>query len=376
MPRRVSEEAPSMSRPNPAPTTRRGLGRRKLLAAIGLLTLVAGVGVVNALPSEDTASALPPPPIPPTNPTTIPTLPPTTGTAPPTPPWKVSLLKLNQDVGPGAPALGAIAADRYWLPRPIIATQTATKTATQTVAAGTGSIYDPIPAGTANLSNNQFSFPGDPMPAGYDMVLRVREAGIPGSLCRTRPVGALPASGRPLHLLIAPPISKSASELNALVAGFKGVVPNTPAGISVNIVNATLTPSTSGLQLYLLGGLFVNNTWAFVFDYRVTLTLVPVNGTDVNSALTAQTTGAGTLQLAWLGTPPAGGDAIKAFIAQGMEPQLRANVVSTARPLVNDAVVQNHDVRWWTEQGFSVSVRRVTYSGSDLKVSAALCRLS
>ena len=129
-------------------------------------------------------------------------------------------------------------------------------------------------------------------------------------------------------------------------------------------------------QLYLLGGLFVNNRWAFVFDYRVTLTLVPVNGTDVNSALTAQTTGAGTLQLAWLGTPPAGGDAIKAFIAQGMEPQLRANVVSTARPLVNDAVVQNHDVRWWTEQGFSVSVRRVTYSGSDLKVSAALCRLS
>jgi hypothetical protein len=32
-------------------------------------------------------------------------------------------------------------------------------------------------------------------------------------------------------------------------------------------------------------------------------------------------------------------------------------------------------VRWWTEQGFSLSVRKVTYSSSDMKVYPAMCRL-
>ena len=143
----------------------------------------------------------------------------------------------------------------------------------------------------------------------------------------------------------------------------------------MNIVSASLTPQANGLQLRLLGGLFVNSTWAFVFEYKVTLTLVPLNGTDTNQLLTVQAPAAGALNLAWYGTPPAGGDAIKAFITGGMEPQLRAQVLTQARPLVNDAVRLNHDVVWWTEQGFTMSVRKVAYSTSALTVYGALCRL-
>ena len=132
----------------------------------------------------------------------------------------------------------------------------------------------------------------------------MREAGVPGSLCRTRPVSPLPPTGQYLHLLVAPPVATNAAALNAMVAGFTGVVPNTPAGISVNIVSASLTPQANGLQLRLLGGLFVNSTWAFIFEYKVTLTLVPVNGTDTNQVLTVQAPTSGALTLAWYGTPP------------------------------------------------------------------------
>ena len=102
---------------------------------------------------------------------------------------------------------------------------------------------------------------------------------------------------------------------------------------------------------------------------------MPLNGTDTNQLLTVQAPAAGALNLAWYGTPPAGGDAIKAFITGGMEPQLRAQVLTQARPLVNDAVRLNHDVVWWTEQGFTMSVRKVAYSTSALTVYGALCRL-
>ena len=140
-------------------------------------------------------------------------------------------------------------------------------------------------------------------------------------------------------------------------------------------VSASLTPQANGLQLRLLGGLFVNNTWAFIFEYKITLTLVPLNGTDPNQLLTVQAPPAGALNLAWYGTPPPGGDAIKTFITGGMEPQLRTQVLAQARPLVNDAVRLNHDVVWWTEQGFTMSVRKVAYSTSALTVYGALCRL-
>ena len=125
------------------------------------------------------------------------------------------------------------------------------------------------------------------------MILRVREAGVPGSLCRTRPVSPLPPTGQYLHLLVAPPVATNAAALNAMVAGFTGVVPNTPPGVSVNIVTASLAPQANGLQLHLFGALFLGSTYTFLFDYTLTLTLVPINGSDTNSVLTVQAPPAG-----------------------------------------------------------------------------------
>ena len=58
-----------------------------------------------------------------------------------------------------------------------------------------------------------------------------------------------------------------------------------------------------------------------------------------------------------------------------MEPQLRAQVLTKRGRPVNDAVRLTHDVKWWTEQGFTLSVRKVAYSTSALTVYGALCRL-
>jgi hypothetical protein len=50
-------------------------------------------------------------------------------------------------------------------------------------------------------------------------------------------------------------------------------------------------------------------------------------------------------------------------------------VVAKATPIVNNAVTQSHDVIWWGEQGFTASVRKVTYSATDMKVYPSLCKL-
>jgi hypothetical protein len=238
-----------------------------------------------------------------------------------------------------------------------------------------GTVWDPIPAGSSELVNGVFTFPPTPLPAHTTMGLRVREAGMPGSLCRTRPVSSLPASGRPLHLLVAPPIAKSATDLNTMVASFKGLQAGTPSNVVLYISNTALVPTATGLELQLQGLVRVD-THVFFFAYRLPLTLTPVNGSDVNQVLTVNAPAAGTLDLAWFGTPPPNGAFIMALVKAGLQPQLRSNVLAKARPLVNSTVVEMHDVRWWTEQGFTLSVRNVSYATSGIKVQAALCRLS
>jgi hypothetical protein len=279
----------------------------------------------------------------------------------------LNVLSLNQDSAP----TGAVAADRFWRVTPVLdpgGAQARLVIPPITI----GSL---VPAGTSDLVNNTFTFPPDPLPANGEMLLRVREAGAPGSLCRTRPVAPLPPSGTKLRILVAPPIAKSATDLNALVASFQGIQSGTPAGVRVNITSTSLTPQADGLHLRLRGTLLVNNVWHLRFDHRLRLNLTPLNGTDVNQVLTVQSSDPGTLALQWIGTPPANGDAILTLVQASMKPQMRSTVLSKAGPLVNSNVTSLHDVRWWTEQGFSLSVRRVTYSTTDLKVYAALCRL-
>ena len=124
-----------------------------------------------------------------------------------------------------------------------------------------------------------------------------------------------------------------------------------------------------------LYGVMTINSWVFVFTYNVTFTLTPSNGVNTSSVLTASAPNPGNLALYWYSPKPASGDAIVALISPTVESTLRSTVVAKATPIVNNAVVQSHDVIWWGEQGFTPSVRKVTYSATDMKVYPSLCKL-
>jgi hypothetical protein len=361
--------------------SRNGTRRRRVWAA-SIATLAATFGLatlgVAGLPSAaDAVAARPavPPTAPPTtDPTTPPTLPP-----PPPPPsdWRVRVEDLVQD-----PNVGAISADRFWLTLPIL-TQGSSATAPAGPAAATPGwlppiVWDPVPAGSAPLAYDELRFPVIPPPQGASVALRVKEAGAPGSLCRTKAKSPVPETNQSLlHLLVPGPISTSAADLNAMVQSLGGPQTGTPAGTKVYVFSASLVPTPAGLQVQLKGIISAEQagtTVVFFFDYTVPLNLNPVNGITDTRVLTASAPNAGTLALTFFGTPPPNGDFIK-FIATGiMEPQLRAAVVSRATTTVNEKILGMHDVKWWTEQGFTLSIRKVEYSANDMKVHPALCR--
>ena len=229
------------------------------------------------------------------------------------------------------------------------------------------------PAGTSGLDNGQFSFPDYPLPAGQKMVLRVTESGSPGVLCRTVPRGSLPLSGTQLHILVAPPVTSSAADLQAMAAGFTGpVTSGLPAGVTMNIGTATLTPQADGLMLQLLGTLAVNE-YDFTFDYHLLLKLLPSTGVDLSYVMYVQPVGPGTVDLTSVGEP--NGDFLIELVKAELLPKLRTAVPVKATPAVNDKVHLDHDVQWWRDQGFNVSMRRVTYSTTGMTVYPSLCRL-
>jgi hypothetical protein len=158
-----------------------------------------------------------------------------------------------------------------------------------------------------------------------------------------------------------------------MVSGFTGVQTGTPAGTTVSIITASLTPSPQGLRLGLLGWMTVGS-WTFIFGYNMSFTLTPGNGVNTASVLTATAPNPGTLTLSWYSPKPSNGDAISPH-SPTIESTLRNTVVAKARPIVNNAVTQSHDVIWWGEQGFTASVRKVTYSATDMKVYPSLCKL-
>ena len=354
-------------------------GRRRRLG-LTIVAVIAAIGLaVAVIPNlQSSADALPICPQPPCGVTTT--------TVQQNPTWNVHLLHLQQDTG----GTGTISADRSWLSNPVIccadtvpigpankvAGQTASNPATKTAAAAASPILlgTLTPAGSSGLIGNLFKFPTDPMPSGARMFLRVKESGAPGSLCRTTPVAPLPASGVPLHILTPAPVSTSASQLAGMVSGFTGVQAGTPAGTTVSIITASLTPSPQGLRLGLLGWMTVGS-WTFIFGYNMTFTLTPSNGVNTASVLTATAPNPGTLTLSWYSPKPSNGDAIVAFLSPTIESTLRNTVVAKATPIVNNAVTQSHDVIWWGEQGFTASVRKVTYSATDMKVYPSLCKL-
>lgn len=350
---------------------------RRVAFMLFLLTSLLAVGLTPGVFSG-TAGAVPPrcedgspppcnepdpdpDPIPP--PTTRP--PPPTTTPPPPGPWMVNVLSLLDDE---APLTGAVEATRYWLP-PIVFTPNGFLPPPPTV-------FDPIEAGNATLVNGKLTFPYVPMPNGYDMVLRVREAGSSGALCRTAARTGLPPSGRPLHMLTAPPLETTAAELQAMVSGFVGPVTGLDPGVAVDVTSVTLTPQANGLQLRTQGKL-VLDPFRFTFDHTMLLTLVPSTGPDLRSVLYATAANAGTATVAWdqVPPPPPDGDNILALVGGALPSRLRSPILLRATTSVNERIHGLHAVQWWHDQGFNVSVRSVRYAPTGLTVLPALCRL-
>jgi hypothetical protein len=318
-------------------------------------------------PEPDPTTTTRPAPPPTTAPAPIPT---TTTTIPPPPPAAtrtVSVLLLNQDEsGP----LGAVNAERYFM--------------YELVNAPPGALAGPgpgdtttrglTPAGTSALENGLFTFPDYPLPAGQKMVLKVTEAGAPGVLCRTVPRGVLPPSGTPLHILVAPMVTTSAAELETIAAGFTGpVTSGLPDGVTMTIDTAHLTPQADQLALQLLGQLTVG-VFHYTFDYHLQLRLVPSTGTDLASVVFFQAIGPGTVDLTSVGEP--NGDGFIPAIKEQLLPKLRVAVPVQATSAVNGRIFTDHDVQWWGDQGFHVSMRRVTISPSGMTLYPSLCRLA
>ena len=98
----------------------------------------------------------------------------------------------------------------------------------------------------------------------------------------------------------------------------------------MHVFAANLTPNAAGLEVRLQGIISAQQagtTYVFFFDYKVPLTLNPVNGVTDTRVLTAAAPNPGTLALTFFGTPPPDGDFIKLVATGIMEPQLRAAVV-------------------------------------------------
>jgi hypothetical protein len=131
------------------------------------------------------------------------------------------------------------------------------------------------------------------------------------------------------------------------------------------------------LRLGLDGTLRVQppgSVWRFDFTYTVDMQVLPDTGPDPARVLGVSTTGRGRLKLSWRGRQPAGGDGILATVKAKAEPTMRSQIEGQASTMVDDAV-RIPAVTWWTDQGFSLTMRRVRMRTSGLQLDGALCRL-
>jgi hypothetical protein len=353
---------------------RRRRGRLSLLAVALTMLLAYVAGPARALPPRcadgspppcEGPEDPPPPPEPDPDPTTPPTSPsptapiPTTSTPqpPPAPPsWTLNVLSLVKD---DAGLTGPVGAERFWWQEPVNAPP-------WLVGPPPDTTFSLTPAGTAMLDGNVLAFPDLALPAGAKMILRVNEGGSPGLLCRTPARSALPPSGTALHILVAPSTTVTAAELQEMVSGFVGpVTSGLPDGVTMNIDSATLVPQDNGLLLGLQGTINIFGT-VFGFDYHLLITLVPATGPDLKFVAWVQPVGPGTVELT-----PANVD-----LGETMRVALRSRIPVLASPLVNNAIHSAPEVQWWHDDGFNVSLRRVTYSPDGLTLYPSLCRLS
>jgi hypothetical protein len=359
---------------------------RRPTGRLAALIVTAAVLVAGNLVLQGPADAVPPrcpdgspPPCdgddpPETTPKPVPTTSPTPTTSPPPPPpstWVANAVLLNQSPTP----LGTVVANRQFLAR-----------RTREDIKNGVPVPDPIPGGSATLQDGSFTFAPVTQPTNTNVQIRVDDGGGRGPLCRTAPRASLPSSGGVIRILAAPPQVTGPQELNAMVSGIVGELAKEEDAQknvkTVTATSATLAPQADGLLLTLAGNLDVDFfkptevDWRIGFTFRQLLTLKGSQSSSVGESLVVELTGPGSIDLTWVsGEPPEGGDGILDYVADVLVPRLRDGVLAKAGPLINPKVAQLHAVRWWTEQGFTLSIRNVSYSTAGLSVEATFCRL-
>lgn len=213
------------------------------------------------------------------------------------------------------------------------------------------------------------------LPPGGTVGFYMNELGTDGPVCRSQPVSAVPPTGRNVHVLLAPAITKSPADVSAMVAGFTGRVTPDPDGAEVTINTVSLVPQQNGLLLTVSGRVYKDVTGPFNyygnFTYVVMLRLNASRRIDDPYEVMTVSADQGVLQLRGDSTKD---DLLNAF-GDDVEPDFRAAVKDKATTAVNDDIASLPQVTWFRSLGYTISVRRVTTTPSGITVQPALCKV-
>jgi len=334
------------------PTTNRRTGRRwrAPLAALAV-GVVTATGAGPLLGSGTSASAIPicndPAgcgPTSPFNPNPIPF------------PWNAKVALLDQSSGGVNRVL-----DGQWLRLGPFSTQ----------ISGSGTVLWSNPEKTVGTLRTNTA-PAAGAPIGF----RVLESGSSGRACRLPLQSLMPPSNQTLRILAAPTTSKSAAQLSALAAGFKGRVEGNPGGAEVTITSTQLDSRADGLFLTLKGRIWKDIQFPLPnvdasFTYKVLLHPRVANSTRVMSSVATVTADKGDLDLDGDGWT----DDVEIWAGGDAEPDFRAAVSTKATSAFNDAIAADPSVSWFTSLGYTLSARRVTTSTAGFALDGAFCRL-
>lgn len=213
--------------------------------------------------------------------------------------------------------------------------------------------------------------------AGSKVSFMVRSLGDNGPICRSLPTTAIPASGRSTHILLAGQILKPAADLQALAGGFSGRVTPDPDGAEVTINSVSMVALDTGLQITVKGKMYKDVQFPApnfdgTFAYVVLVTLHPSLRIDDTSEVMKGYADEGILQLNgrdWT-------DKLELAWADNQEPAFRKAVVDKVTAAVNFNVASDPQVGWFSQLGYTVSVREVTIDHTGIKILPALCKVA
>jgi hypothetical protein len=209
------------------------------------------------------------------------------------------------------------------------------------------------------------------LPAGNRVNFWMRELGN-DYLCRSRPRLSVPATGRRIDVLLAPPDLTDGAEISEIGEESLGVITPTPPGAEyVRIDTIDLVPQSGYVSLVMTGYLEANVPWwpddiNDDFTYVAKLRLSPSGAFDPASVMAVTTDSGYTFRLDNWGSD----------VENEVGPKIRAAVETRMANAVNAKIAATPEVVLLTAQGYTVSLREVTTSPAGVTVLPSLCKVS